>query len=460
MSNQSEGRLAASFRDPSGFIFRRDGILYRQINRAYQAEYDLLMSSGLYKELVDANLMVPHDEVEEAPAQPDTSYRVIQPRPVPFISYPYEWCFSQLKNAALIILDIQKRAMAHDMVLKDASAYNIQFMSGKPILIDTLSFARYFEGRPWVAYRQFCKHFLAPLALMCYRDVRLGQLSRIYIDGVPLDLAGILLPWRTRMSLSLLTHIHLHARSQKHFASKQVTPSAGTMRRQALLGLIDNLESCVGKLNWQPGGTVWADYYDQTNYDEDSLEHKKRLAAAFLERTSAASVWDLGANIGLFSRIAAAGGAFTVAFDFDPAAVEKNYRECVRAKETRILPLVLDLTNPSPGIGWEHRERLSLLERAPADAVLALALIHHLAIGNNVSFDRVAQFFGKIGRTLIIEFIPKDDSQVKRMLASREDIFPEYTRDEFEKAFSRIFTIEQTAAIENSKRILYLMKHR
>lgn len=211
-----------SFRDPSGFVFRQDGIIYRHVNIVYKENYDYLITSGLYQDLTGRGLLIPHDEVDIDYAKSESAYKTLRPKLVEFISYPYEWCFSQLKDAALTTLQIQKRSLEYGMTLKDASAYNIQFMAGKPTLIDTLSFEKYHEGEPWVAYKQFCQHFLAPLALMSYRDIRLNQLFRIYIDGVPLDLASSLLPLRTRFNPPLLFHIHLHAVSQKHYADKPI----------------------------------------------------------------------------------------------------------------------------------------------------------------------------------------------------------------------------------------------
>jgi hypothetical protein len=219
-------KLSASFRDPSGFLFTDNGILYRQINRAYSKDYARLMDSGLYDRLIKASLLIPHVEADHAPVESEAAFKVIQPERVPFISYPYEWSFSQLKDAALATLSIQKRAMKLDMSLKDASAYNIQFVRGKATLIDTLSFEIYKEGEPWVAYKQFCQHFLAPLALMAYRDVRLSQLLRVYIDGMPLDLASELLPAKTKFNFGLLTHIHIHAGAQKRYSDKVVAPRA------------------------------------------------------------------------------------------------------------------------------------------------------------------------------------------------------------------------------------------
>ena len=456
-----ETKDPSSFRDPSGFLFYRDGTIYRQINLIYKEHYDLLMQSGLYKNLVGANLLIPHEEVAIEPAQKEQSYKIIKPQPIPFVSYPYEWCFSQLKDAALLTLAIQKMALALKMSLKDASAYNIQFIGSKPMLIDTLSFEKYRENEPWIAYRQFCQHFLAPLALMSYADVRLSQLLKIYIDGIPLDLAKTLLPLRTKFRFSLLSHIHLHAASQKHFADKSIKPKGRKVSYMSLSGLINNLESGIRSLEWKPESTEWAKYYEDTNYTEAAMNHKNRVVAEFLDMVKPDTVWDLGANVGTFSRIAASKAIQTISFDLDPAAVELSYLDCKKSGETKILPLVLDLTNPTPAIGWENRERMSFLQRAPADAVFALAIVHHLAISNNLPIGAIAAFLEEIlKRSLIIEFVPKDDSQVQKLLAAREDIFPDYNQEAFEREFERYFTIQKSVQIIDSKRTLYLMEKR
>ncbi|HPZ08861.1 MAG TPA: SAM-dependent methyltransferase, partial [Candidatus Eremiobacteraeota bacterium] len=402
--------LPASFRDPSGFVFSQEGLLYRQINTVYRENYDFLISSGLYETLVKQELLIPHEEVSIDYRLSHSAYKVVKPETINFISQPYEWCFSQLKDAALTTLKIQKIAFDYKMSLKDSSVYNIQFRKGKTMLIDTLSFEKYREGEPWVAYRQFCQHFLAPLSLMAYRDVRLSQLFRIFIDGIPLDLASLLLPKRTYFSFPLLFNIHLHAKSQRHFAGKAVKKPDRKIGRIQFLGIIDSLETAIKKMKWCPGGTEWADYYDNTNYSSEAFQTKKQILSDFLDEIKPDNLWDLGANTGVFSRVSASKGINTIAFDIDPAAVEKNYLECVRTKSTNILPLLLDLTNPSPDIGWQNQERESIMKRGPADTVLALALIHHLAISNNLPFYKIADFFSKICKNLIIEFVPKSDS--------------------------------------------------
>ncbi len=460
MRNMSDAPqpLAASFRDPSGQLFTRDGVLYRQVNESYREEYDQLMGSGLYGDLVRSGMLISHREVHDiAGPSPGRAYITIQPEAVSFISYPYEWCFGQLKDAALLTLALQKKALSYGMSLKDASAYNVQFVNGKPVFIDTLSFEKYREGIPWVAYRQFCQHFLAPLALMSFADVRLGQLLRANIDGIPLDLASLLLPRKTYLRFSLLSHIHLHAKTQERFAKKK-TAVKGKMSRFSLQGLIDNLEAAVKKLDYQPSSAVWADYYEETVFSGDYLEQKKKLIDSYLEQVKPGRVWDLGANTGLFSRLASRKGIDTISMDVDPACVERNYRELTQKGEGNLLPLVVDLTNPSPGMGWNHEERMSFLERGPADLILALALLHHLVISNNLPFSKVAEFFARSAKALILEYIPKDDPRAKDLLANREDVFAgEYTQENFEKEFAGRFALQEKAEVGNSGRILYLM---
>jgi ribosomal protein L11 methylase PrmA len=279
---------------------------------------------------------------------------------------------------------------------------------------------------------------------------------RVYIDGVPLDLASRLLPARTRLNFGLLTHIHLHAGAEKRFAGESV--GQAKISRDAMVGLIESLEATVRKLSWKPGGTAWRNYYEISNYSDAAFEHKKQLVSEWVARLKPKHLWDLGANTGVFSRVASASGVFTVAFDIDPAAVEQNYLRVKKDKEQILLPLQLDLTNPSPALGWANREHESFRERAPADMVLALAVVHHLAITNNVPLPQLADFFAEMGKWLVIEFVPKSDSQVRKMMSAREDIFPNYTREGFEAAFSERFQIHESVSIHESERQLYLME--
>jgi hypothetical protein len=452
----------ASFRDPAGFVFTDGGVLYRQVNEAGRRDYERLLGSGLYDELVAAGDLVPHEEADVSLSPDNRAFRVIRPERVPFISYPYEWCFSQLKEAALLTLRLQKAAIARGMSLKDATSYNVAFVGGRAVWIDTLSFEDLPPGRPWVAYGQFCQMFLAPIALMSQVDVRLQALLRAFIDGVPLDLASSLLPASSRLRPGLLMHLHLHAASQRRSKGR---PASGAQNRRALApgalrAIIESLEGAVSRLDWHPPSTTWGDYYADTNYSEAAFTHKREVVAAAIERLAPAGVWDLGANDGTFSRLASGRGIPTVSFDVDPVAVEKNYRRARQASERHLLPLLLDLTNPSGRYGWANEERDALADRGPVDLALVLALVHHLAIAHNVPLARIAEYLARLARALVIEFVPKADSQVQRLLASREDIFDAYTREDFEGAFSARFEVLEATPVRESARTIYVMRRR
>ena len=460
MTGDASARLPGSFRDPAGFVFQRDGTYFRQLNRSYAETFAALMNSGLYAKLVEQGLLIAHETADLHLAPEPNAVAVLRPAQLSFVSYPFEWSFSQLRASALTTLKVQRQALDHGLSLKDSSAYNIQLHNGRPTLVDTLSFEPYEAGLPWVGYRQFCQHFLAPLALMAYRDVRLGSLLQSHLDGLPLDMAARLLPWRTRLRPGLLMHLHLHSRALARHADSDRTRASlkGRMSQRRLEALLESLESTVRRLSWNPAGTPWSSYGDQSSYSETALEDKKRLVAEYTAQVAAESVWDLGSNVGIFSRIAAASDVPVVSIDSDPGAVDLNYRRMVDNGERNLYPIVADLTSPSPALGWDNREVRSLTDRGPAGLVMALALIHHLAISNNTRFERLARFFASLGSELLIEFVPADDPMVRRLLAMRNHTFPWYAQQGFEAAFSRCFEIRRSDQITNSKRRLYLMR--
>jgi hypothetical protein len=454
-------RDPGSFRDPSGFVYRRDGILLRQVNRAFEGEWRAAGEAGILRRWQSAGRMVGHEEVAVGlAADPERAIAVLRPDVVDFVSYPYEWTFGQLKDAALLTLDLQVDAERSGFTLRDASAYNVQLHRGRPILIDSLSVERRTGDEPWAAYRQFCQHFVAPLALMAHRDVRCALMLRDHVDGIPLDLAATLLPGRTRFSTGLGSHIHLHARAQRQHADGDRAARAralGATRRAALL---DSLRRTIDSLSWNPGGTEWADYDRQTSYSDEGTQAKEALVEAMLRDAGGAVVWDLGANVGRFSAIAAGLGRRVVAWDVDPAASERHYQRLKTGGASAVLPLVQDLVNPSPGLGWAGSERAAFADRSDADVVLGLALVHHLAISNNVPLGWIADLFARLAAAAIVEFVPKDDPMTRRLLAARRDVFPDYTPEGFERAFGARFRIAAQASIPDSGRILYRLVRR
>ena len=452
----------ASFRDPSGFVFRREGILYRQIQPAAAADWDAFLSSGLHERLVADGLLVEHDDAPLELAALPGAAAVIRPRELDFISYPYEWCFGQLKDAALLTLELQSRAIEVGLRLKDASAYNVQFDAGRPVLIDSLSFEVAAKTDPWPAYRQFCQHFLAPLALIAHRDARGGLMLRDFIDGIPVDLAAGLLPVRTRLNLGLSAHLHLHAGAQRRAARE--APAARPARERRVsetgqLALIDSLRRTVQGLRYEPAGQ-WTGYSTSTSYSEGATASKGAIVREMLAAVGGRMAWDLGANVGVYSAIAAESGYRVVAFDQDAASVEMHWRRVRGQPDLGVLPLIMDLSNPSPALGWALEERASFLERGEPDVIMALALIHHLAIGNNVPLPSVARLFARMSPRAIVEFVPKEDPMTRRLLAGRRDVFDPYSIDGFREAFGGPFRIVREAPIDDSPRTIFLLERR
>ncbi len=448
-------RIPGSFRDPDGFVFRRGGEILRQIEPSFAPHLGALRESGI----LATGLTLPVEWLGPAAGATPDAIETLRPEPLDFVSHPYEWSFGMLRDAAVLTLDLAVEALNRGLVLKDASAYNVAFQRGRPVHIDSLSFETYAEGEPWVAYAQFCRHFLAPLALMARVSPDLLGLLRVHLDGVPLGLAARLLPGGTKLQPGLAMHLHAHARASDAPAREGPTRKA-TMSKTASLALLDSLKRTVEGLAWNPEGTVWAGYTGDNNYEAGAYEAKKALVAEALALTGGSVCWDLGANTGDFSRLAAGAGLRTVAWDLDPAAVERNYRRVKAEGETRVLPLLQDLANPSPNLGWAEGERPGLLARADADVVLALALVHHLRIGGLVPLARIADFLADLAPALVVEWVPKEDSQVRRLLASREDVFADYDERGFEATFAPRFETLRKTPIPGTLRTLYTMRRR
>jgi 2-polyprenyl-3-methyl-5-hydroxy-6-metoxy-1,4-benzoquinol methylase len=454
---QSYHHHPSSYRDPSGFIFEKEGVLYRQVNKIFKEDFDHFINSGCYEAFVKKGFLIPHETTGENLTGTEEYYKTLKPETVPFISYAYEWSFDMLKDAALLTLQLLKEAVDFGLILKDATPYNIQWHRGKLIFIDSLSFEKYNEQEPWIAYRQFCESFLSPLLLMHYSKQPLQQLQLAYPEGIPLAVTKSLLPRRSRFSLHTYLHIHLHAR----VSSKSNTNSSqqNKFSKQKLLNLVSSLETLINKLKLPAQKTTWSEYYDEASQRNDYLEQKKQLIQQWTgSLTTIKTAADLGANDGVFSKLLAEQNIFTVATDFDPLCINNLYAEIKKNNQQYLQPLVIDLSNPSPAIGVNNTERLSFISRTKVDLAMALAVIHHLAIGKNIPLEKIASLFNQVGGYLIIEFVPKDDEKIQFMLKSKEDIYTHYTEENFESAFIKHFTIQNKQKVGSSGRTLYLMK--
>lgn len=446
----------ASFRDPSGFVFEVDGKVYRQINKVYLSHYRQLMDSGLYRLLANDGKLINHSEVSADLTKDPDAALTLQPERIPFISYPYEWGFDQLKDAALLTLDIMRTSLDHGMILKDATPYNIQFHKGRAAFIDTASFEIYRPSEPWVAYRQFCECFLFPLYLEHYCGEGFIKQLAVFFHGIPANYTAGLLPWKTNWNLGVRLHVHL----QKSVQVKQKENKASSIQfsKQKMLNLINHLSGIVAGLeNGYQQKTTWNNYYEETILGKDYLANKKEIFLQYLNKIEFNTVADLGANDGYFSKLAATKAKWVVAADSDSSCINRLYQQVKAESLNNILPVIIDLTNPSPAIGFNNRERKSFGERVKVDLVLALALIHHLCIANNIPLSLLADYFASLSPELIIEFVPKEDEKVQQLLSSREDIFNNYYAQEFESVFSRHFIIKEKTPIKGTTRTLYWM---
>ncbi len=450
-------REAASFRDPSGYVFYDGDNVFRTITPNYREVYEHFVSSGLKESLLQSNWLIPFTEVDNKWGI-EPVYKILQPLKVDPLTYPYEWCFSQLKDAALLTLGIQKRALSCDMSLKDASAFNVQYVNNRPVFIDITSFEKYVNGSPWKAYKQFCQHFLCPLFLMVYRSPDFGHLQKYFIDGISVNFTSEMLPVRTWFKVSALTHIHWHARAQKQYQDINNDVRHLSLSKEKQIVLIDSLITTISSLRLKKHKTAWSHYYKETNYNDEAMCSKKKLVEEFTEKLILRKVVDFGANLGAFSRLFSCKKIMTIAADIDPYVVEANYNYAKDEKDAYLLPLVADICNLSPALGWNNTERKPLSERLQADLSLALALIHHLFISHNLTFLQIASFFAAHSRYLLIEFVPLTDKQVQRLIRNRSDSFEAYNEIFFEEAFQKEFTILKKEKISGSERTLYLFE--
>jgi len=446
----------SSYRDPSGFIFYKNGILYRQVNQVFKKDFDQFVNNGLYQHLAENKLLIPHKRLEENLTGSPHWYTTLQPELLPFISYPYEWCFDMLKQAALLNLQTAKEAMNFGLMLRDASAYNIQMYKGRMVLIDSLSFELYDETKPWIAYRQFCEHFYAPLALMHYLKQPLQNLFVAYPDGISLNIVSAALPFKSKLNLHSYLHLHL----QKTIGKKQDVENKKSrpFSKQRMKNLLQSLQEGIQSFTLRRSATQWSGYYDEANLRGDYVDLKKHIINDWLNKLNFNTVFDAGANEGEFSELVAAKSAYIISTDLDHGAISKLYLKVQQKNISNIYPLIIDLANPSPAIGVNNKERMSFLARCKVDVTLALALIHHLALTNNIPFDNIAEMFSSITRYLLVEFVPENDEKVKLMTLHKKNVLASYSLEYFLSGFKRYFSLLDTKEIGDSGRTLFLME--
>jgi hypothetical protein len=421
----------------------------------------MMLSSGLLDALVEKGLLLPHEELIGVEGLQAGVVRVLRPRQLPFYSFPYEWSFEQLKDAALLTLRVLRIALKRGMTLKDASAFNISFIGARPVFTDILSLTRHEEGSPWRGYLQFCEQFLVPLLLSRRAGRSVSTLLRSWHDGVPLTVGSRLLRGWTSVRPSQFLHVHLHARSiRRSMHSERI---AGGERRQSLqqtLALVDGLERMSRNARAPQVESAWDHYYEDTVYDETDTAQKESVVREWVRRLSPSMVWDLGSNTGRYARIAAEEGIPTFAMDADEAVVDAMYRDARERKDDMLTPLVMNLANPSPALGFAHDERPSLADRGPADLVLYLGLVHHMRFPHMVPLQKQAAFLARIARNVLFEWIPPEDPNVSRIRSGgvREN-FP-YSRELLLAALDPYFELLEAVTLGASGREMLVLKSR
>ena len=452
-----------SFRDPDSRVFYAGDAVYRALSTEGLDDYRALQEAGLLEDprIVATDLV--HDAPELGARLVKETAGVLRHERIPFVSYPYEWTFSMLKDAALLQLDLLLAALERDLVLKDSTPYNVQFRGVRALFVDVGSFERLRPGEPWAGYRQFCMLYLYPLLLQALKGVRFQPWLRGSLEGITATEMRGLMSARDRFRRGLPTHVFLHARLERRYADRggevrEDLRRAG-FRKALIVANVRKLRALVQRLHWDPPAGVWTAYGARNSYSDADVARKEDFVRDAARACSPRLVWDIGANNGRYSRIAAEQARTVLAIDADQGPLELLYRELRDEGDERILPLTIDLADPSPGLGWRGLERGALAVRGRPDLVLALALVHHLTISANVPVREVVHWLAGLGSALVVEFPTREDPMVKKLLApKREGLHPDYELGHFERCLAEAFTVDRSERLGSGTRVLFLAR--
>ena len=454
----------ASFRDPASRVFVRDGQILRGLSDEGLEDWQKLAATTFFAE-AQASGRIVATELAGDDVRLDGFAATLRHERIPFVSYPYEWPFGMLKDAALLHLDLLEAALGEDMILKDASPYNVQWRGAVPVFTDIGSFERLRPGQPWIGYRQFCMQFLYPLLLQALRDVSFRPWLRGSVDGIAPDEIARVLSRRDKLRRGVLSHVVLHSRLERRYEDKprdldKELEGAG-FRKELIEANVRGLRKLVRGLEWSPPTTAWTQYRDANSYTDADAARKLELVGEVIGSRRWPLVWDLGANDGRFARLAAEAGSYVVAVDADPAVSELLYRELAAERNELIHPIVVDLADSSPALGWRGAERKPLAERGRPDLTLCLALVHHLAITRSIPLPEIVAWLADLGGTLVVELPTPEDPMVQRLLAAKRlSATHEYGVEPFEQALTERFTIERRETLPSGTRHLFVARAR
>ena len=456
-----------SFRDRTSRVFYRDGAVFRGLNTHAAQEWEVLKAKTFFQRSLVEGKIVHTEQVESPDAAPaphaercDAHWSVIlKHQAIPFISYPYEWPFSMLQDAALLTLDLQAAALDADMTLKDATPFNVQWSGSQPVFIDIPSFEQLRPGEPWVGYRQFCQLFLYPLFLQAYKDVPFQPWLRGNLEGIEPAQCAQLMSLRDLFRPGVLSHVVLQAKAEASYARTERNLKKDLRRagfHKALIQAnISRLQKQVAKLTWQRTRSTWSGYTEALPYTERE-QHQK---ADFVRRVTHSRrwnlVWDLGCNTGTFSRIAAENADYVLATDIDTLVIERLYDALKQEHSPNILPLISNVADPAPNLGWRGLERKALVERGRPDLTLCLALLHHVVISAHIPLREFISWLASLGTTLVIEFVTRDDPMVQTLLRHKADHYTDYDLEYFERCLADAFEIDRQETLASGTRRLY-----
>ena len=453
---------SGSFRDPLSKVFVGNGKVVRAFTFQGAADIEAVWSKKSIQSALSSGQLIQSDIVDVSSVGLAAPWTLAMTHPlVPFISYPYEWTFSMLKDAALLQLDITRAALADGVGVKDATPYNVQFLGSRAQFIDAGSFEKRRKGDPWYGYKQFCEMYLYPLMMQGYLGVGFQQFLRGAVNGISPDMMRKLLPGSVRHPRKgRFTHVVLHAAAQNRFADsnndvKKEAAKAG-MNAQVLEATMKKLTKLVNSISLGDKKSLWSEYSERGHYIESSLDEKQKFVRDAVASAPRKQVWDIGCNDGVFSRIASAHSDYVVAMDADPLVIDRLYNVLKAEKNEKILPLYVDLTDSGGGVGWRGQERPGIFNRGNPDIVMALAVIHHMAITFNVPVASQLDMLRDLTPELIIEMPHADDPMVRKLLTNkRAGIHDDFNLDEFERLLSERFTVKSKMLLSSGTRTLF-----
>lgn len=456
-----------SFRDPESRVFYSGGDVYRSLSAEGLEDFRAVAATGFWEKFQADGSIVATELVEGTADLPETMVKqsagVLRHERIPFVSYPYEWPFSMLKRAALLQLDLTLAALEEDMILKDATPYNVQFKGSKPVFVDVGSFERVREGEPWAAYRQFCMLYLYPLLLQSVKDFDPRALLRGNIDGITPAQMRRLVSFRDRFRKGFYLNVFLHAKLEAKHGDrgkevKDEVKKAG-FKKELIVANVRRMRKLVAGLEWDPPPGVWVAYGERNSYSDDDARRKDEFIREVATSQRWGLTWDIGCNNGRYSRIAAEGSDHVLSVDYDQGPIELLHRTLDEEGDEKILTLTMNLADPSPGLGWRGVERKPLPDRGKPDLLLALALIHHVTIAANVPVQEFVDWLATLETSLVIEFPTREDVMVRTLLGpKREGLHPDYERENFERLLAEKFDIERSERLESGTRLLYFAR--